>query len=45
MYKRQSQYPAYVRGLLSGDLGEAGGAPVAEVIGDPIRKSLVLRCV
>ena len=37
-----SQYPAYVRGLLRGDLGEAGGAPVAEVIGDPIRKSLVL---
>lgn len=37
-----SQYPAYVRGLLRGDLGQAGGSPITDVIGEPIGKSLVL---
>jgi peptide/nickel transport system permease protein len=38
----ESQYPEYVRRLLRGDLGEAGGSTVAEVIREPIRNSLVL---
>lgn len=37
-----SQYPAYVRGLLRGDLGRAGGVTVAEVIREPIGASLLL---
>lgn len=41
----ESQYPAYVQGLLRGDLGEAAGSPVAEVIREPIRNSLILLAV
>lgn len=38
----ESQYPAYARGLLRGDLGQAGATSVAELIREPIRNSLVL---
>lgn len=41
----ESQYPAYLQGLMRGDLGEAAGSPIAEVIREPIRNSLVLLAV
>ena len=41
----ESQYMAYVQGLLRGDLGEAAGSPVAELIREPIRNSLILLAV
>lgn len=38
----ESQYPSYLQDLLRGELGEAAGSPVAELIRDPIRNSLIL---
>lgn len=41
----ESEYPAYVRGLLQGDLGQVAGTSVAGVIGEPLRNSLILLAV
>lgn len=41
----ESQYPAYVRAVLQGDLGEVAGTPVTAIIREPIRNSLVLLAV
>jgi peptide/nickel transport system permease protein len=38
----ESQYPAYARGLLRGELGTAEGTPVEEIIREPIKNSLIL---
>lgn len=38
----ESHYLEYLRGLLAGDLGTVARVPVAEVIRDPVKNSLIL---
>ncbi|WP_374688582.1 ABC transporter permease subunit [Promineifilum sp.] len=38
----ESQYPAYVQGVLRGDLGSVAGVTVMEIIREPVRNSLIL---
>lgn len=38
----ESEYNLYLEGLLRGDLGQAAGSPISEIIREPIKNSLVL---
>lgn len=41
-FSEEFDYPTYLKGVLAGDLGEVGSAPIREVLVDSIKNSLVL---